>query len=59
MILEVRLKKQKNLIFAADAYLQEKDIDLPSRFDIVSVYAQEPPKILEHLEDAFSPHELI
>lgn len=55
----VTIRKQKNLVFAADAYLQEYDIDLPSRFDIVSVYAQEPPKILEHLKDAFSPHELI
>lgn len=55
----VTIKKQKNLIVAADAYLQEKEIDLPSRFDIISVYAQDPPKILEHLQDAFSPHELI
>jgi len=55
----VTIRKQKNLVFAADAYLQENDINLPSRFDIVSVYAQDPPKILEHLEEAFSPHELI
>ncbi len=54
----VTIKKQKNLVFAAEAYIQEKEIELPSRFDIVSVLASEPPKILEHIEDAFAPHEL-
>lgn len=55
----VTVRKQKNLVFAADAYIQEKEIELPSRFDIISVLASDPPKILEHIEDAFSPHELI
>lgn len=54
----VTIKKQKNLVYAADAYIQEKEIDLPSRFDIVAVLALESPKIIEHIEDAFAPHEL-
>ena len=55
----VTKKKQKNLVEAADAYLIQKNIDLESRFDIVTVLASEPPRILEHIEDAFSPNELI
>ena len=43
---------------AADDYIQEKDIDTESRFDIISVYAQEPMRILEHIEEAFIPAEL-
>ena len=55
----VTKKKQKNLVEAADAYLIQKNIDLESRFDIVTVLASEPPRILEHIEDAFRPNELI
>ncbi len=51
--------KMKNLVYAADNYLQLKNIELESRFDIVSVLAGETFKILEHLEDAFRPNELI
>jgi len=55
----VTKKKQKNLVEAADAYLIQKNIELESRFDIVTVLASEPPRILEHIEDAFRPNELI
>lgn len=55
----VTIKKQKNLVYAADAYLQEKEIELPSRFDIVSVLNGKPPKIMEHLVDAFQANDLI
>jgi len=55
----VTLTKQKKLVKAADAYLQEKEIFLPSRFDIVAVLLSDPPQILEHIEDAFAPHELL
>ncbi len=55
----VTLKKMRNLVFAADAYLVQKNIDLNSRFDIVTVLAAEPFRILEHIEDAFRPNELI
>jgi len=55
----VTKKKMRNLVFAADAYLIENEIDLESRFDIVSVLAQEGFKILEHIEDAFRANELL
>lgn len=51
--------KMKNLVFAADAYLNEFEINLETRFDIVSVLAQDGYKILEHIEGAFYPNELL
>lgn len=55
----VTKKKMRNLVYAADAYLIEHEIDLESRFDIVSILAQDSFKILEHIEDAFRPNELL
>jgi putative endonuclease len=52
-------KKMKNLVYAADVYLNQKNIELSSRFDIVTVLASEPFKILEHIEDAFKANELL
>ncbi len=54
----VTLKKQRHLVSAADAYIRQFDIDLPSRFDIISVLNGEPPRVLEHMQDAFQPYEL-
>ncbi len=55
----VTLRKMKNLVEAADAYLIQRKIDLQSRFDIVTVLMGTPPKILEHIEHAFQPNDLI
>ncbi len=55
----VTKKKMRNLVYAADAYLQIKNIDDESRFDIVTVLADGTYKILEHIEDAFKPNELL
>jgi len=52
-------KKMKNLVYAADVYLRLKNIEEESRFDIVTVLAQDEFRILEHIEDAFKPNELI
>jgi putative endonuclease len=52
-------KKMKNLVYAADVYLQLKNIEEESRFDIVTVLAGDNFKILEHIEDAFRANELI
>jgi putative endonuclease len=52
-------KKMRNLIEAADAFLIQRHIDLPSRFDIVTVLMNPTPTILEHIEGAFLPNELI
>jgi|SRR5690554_1224798 len=51
----VTLKKQKHIIRAADAYIQEHDIHLECRFDIVSVLIQNNTVEIEHIEDAFYP----
>jgi len=52
-------KKMKNLVYAADVYLRLNNIEEEGRFDIVTVLAQDGFKILEHIEDAFKPNELI
>ncbi len=55
----VTIKKQKNIVSVADAYLQENNIEEESQFDIISVYAKGTPKILEHIEGAFCAVDLI
>ena len=51
----VTIGKQKHLIRAADAYIQEREIDLECRFDIVSVLIQGENTSIEHIEEAFVP----
>ena len=51
----VTVAKQKRIVKAADAYIQEQNIDLECRFDIVSVLIQGSKVDVEHIEDAFSP----
>ena len=51
----VTIPKQKRIVKATDAYIQEKNIDLECRFDIVSVLIQGNKINVEHIEDAFSP----
>ncbi|MBI9066012.1 MAG: YraN family protein [Salinivirgaceae bacterium] len=52
-------KKMKNLVYAADVYLNLKNIEFESRFDIVTVLTKDEPKILEHIEGAFQANDLI
>lgn len=51
----VTISKQKHLIRAADAYIQEREIDLECRFDVISVLIQGEKTELEHIEEAFVP----
>lgn len=51
----VTLSKQKHIIRAADAYIQEKGIDKECRFDVVSVLILKKETSIEHIEDAFHP----
>lgn len=46
--------KQKNLIRAANAYVDEKDIFKEIRFDIIAVTLQ-PELSIQHLPEAFYP----
>lgn len=47
---------QKNrLIEAATAYQEEKSIDKPLRFDIISIINENNSQRIKHFEDAFFP----
>jgi putative endonuclease len=47
--------KQKNIAKAADAYLEEKNLDKEIRFDIISVIFRPSKTDIYHIEDAFIP----
>ncbi|MFH1320951.1 MAG: YraN family protein [Bacteroidota bacterium] len=51
----VARKKQKHLIKAANAYIEENEIDLETRFDIISIIYSGKTYKINHLEDAFYP----
>lgn len=51
----VTLKKQKFLILAANEYIQIKNIEIETRFDIITVVFTGKTVLIEHIEDAFSP----
>lgn len=54
--LSVTLKKQKNLIRAANEYIEQKDYNGETRFDIVTVLNDEEGRpVINHIEDAFYP----
>lgn len=46
-------KKIKRIVDAADFYLNEKDIDKPARFDVISIISQNGRTEIVHIEDAF------
>jgi putative endonuclease len=48
-------QKIRNIISAADVYIKFFNIDLPARFDIISVIGKSPDFEIEHIEDAFYP----
>lgn len=49
----VNKKKIKLLVKAIDEYVQETDLDLEIRFDIIAVLKQGKEFSIEHFEDAF------
>lgn len=51
----VTKKKQKQVIKIANAYIEQKDIDSESRFDVISIILNKKEQRLEHIEDAFYP----
>jgi len=53
--LAVNNKKQKNLIDAAEEYIFRNEIDLETRFDIISILEHQGEHKLEHIADAFKP----
>ncbi|MDR0863325.1 MAG: YraN family protein [Candidatus Symbiothrix sp.] len=47
--------KINRIIAATDCYIKYFDIDLPARFDIISVIGHSPNFEIDHIEDAFYP----
>lgn len=48
--------KMKFLTNAAEAYIEEKEIDLETRFDVISIkWFGENKYEINHIEDAFTP----
>lgn len=45
--------KQQMLIWAADAYVRFKNLDVDVRFDIISIILNGTDQTIEHIEDAF------
>ena len=53
--LAVTRKKQGFLIRAANAYIDNKDLEIECRFDIISIVIYKNDTVVEHIEDAFYP----
>ncbi|MEA3451822.1 MAG: YraN family protein [Bacteroidota bacterium] len=49
----ITLKKQKNLINAAEKYLDKKDLDNELRFDVAFVSMKKSTYEIEYIENAF------
>ena len=47
--------KEGFLIRATEAYLDEKDLDIDSRFDIISIILTKNQTKITHIKDAFYP----
>lgn len=48
-------RKIRHIVTSTDTYLKHFEIDMPVRFDIVTVTGTKPPFQIEHIEDAFLP----
>jgi putative endonuclease len=51
----VHMRKQKQIIKAANGFIKAKEISLPWRFDIISIVHNNQGTTIEHFEDAFYP----
>ena len=51
----VTVKKQRFIIKAANYYISQKDLNLESRFDIITVSKENNKVTVKHLPDAFYP----
>ena len=51
----VGMMKQKMLIWATDAYVRNKNLNVDVRFDIITIVITETTPVIVHIEDAFIP----
>ena len=49
----ISTKKIRRIVASTDAYIRKFNIDLPIRFDIITVIGEAPSFTIEHIEDAF------
>ena len=49
----VKPKKIQLLVKAVDAYINERDLDIEVRFDIIAIHKEDKSFVIEHLIDAF------
>jgi len=48
-------RKQRNIIFATEAYIRLFNLNYPTRFDIISVIYNGHTADIQHIENAFFP----
>ncbi|MDH6534337.1 YraN family protein [Parabacteroides sp. 52] len=48
-------KKMRRTVMAADAYVRYFSMDMPVRFDIITVVKKKDGYIIDHIDDAFLP----
>ena len=48
-------RKIRRIVDSTDAYLRKFGLDLPVRFDIITLTGNEAPFHIEHIRDAFLP----
>ncbi|WP_300724542.1 YraN family protein [uncultured Bacteroides sp.] len=51
----INARKIRNIISSTDAYLKKFQLDLPVRFDIITLVGEQPPFKIEHIKEAFLP----
>ena len=51
----VNERKIRSIVASTDAYLRKFNLDLPVRFDIITLTGNEPSFHIEHICDAFLP----
>lgn len=51
----VNKQKQRNLIKAAELYIAQNNLDVETRFDIISILHAKGKHHINHIEDAFYP----
>ena len=53
----VNTRKQQNILKAAEAYIEDNELDKEIRFDVISIVIQGSKERIYHIEDAISPYD--
>ena len=52
----VDLKKQEFIIEATDAYIEQQNLDMDVRYDIIAITVQNGKNVITHIQEAFYPN---